>query len=173
MGLEKKTQKVDIAWWWTAVDLSLCLYHVNKSNYQFFFPRMKKELPSGMGTIFSLGPENSGFKGATPEKRKDNNNTENQRMTKHLHVDRCCPSSRWIPSLSPSSPSIALSSSFSCQSSSSFYRQKHVNPSTLSLCVRNTNISLFTPASSSSFSLSSSHSSSSSFFSLGKKEKNK
>lgn len=34
--------------------------------YQFFFPRMKKELPSGIGTIFSLGPENSGFSGATP-----------------------------------------------------------------------------------------------------------
>lgn len=27
---------------------------------------MKKELPSGIGTIFSLGPENSGFNGATP-----------------------------------------------------------------------------------------------------------
>lgn len=40
------------------------------SDYQFFFPRIKKELPSGIGTIFSLGPENSGFKGATPAKKK-------------------------------------------------------------------------------------------------------
>lgn len=40
------------------------------SDYQFFFPRMKKELPSGIGTIFSLGPENSGFNGATPEKKR-------------------------------------------------------------------------------------------------------
>ncbi len=29
------------------------LYHF--LTYQFFFPRMKKELPSGIGTIFSLG----------------------------------------------------------------------------------------------------------------------
>lgn len=42
-------------------------------NYQFFFPRMKKELPSGIGMIFSLGPENSGFNGATPTvKYKEN-----------------------------------------------------------------------------------------------------
>lgn len=40
------------------------------SVYQFFFPRMKKELPSGIGTIFSLGPENSGFNGATPAIKK-------------------------------------------------------------------------------------------------------
>lgn len=31
---------------------------------------MKKELPSGIGTIFSLGPENSGFNGATPAIKK-------------------------------------------------------------------------------------------------------
>lgn len=31
---------------------------------------MKKELPSGIGTIFSLGPEKSGFNGATPTIKK-------------------------------------------------------------------------------------------------------
>lgn len=40
-----------------------------KPPHQFFFPRIKKELPSGMGTIFSLGPEKSGLSGATPAKR--------------------------------------------------------------------------------------------------------
>lgn len=40
------------------------------SDYQFFFPRMKKELPSGIGTIFSFGPEKSGFNGATPAKKQ-------------------------------------------------------------------------------------------------------
>lgn len=39
------------------------------SDYQFFFPRIKKELPSGIGTIFSFGPEKSGFNGATPAKK--------------------------------------------------------------------------------------------------------
>lgn len=45
--------------------LAACLI----SHHQFFFPRMKKELPSGIGTIFSFGPENSGFNGATPVKK--------------------------------------------------------------------------------------------------------
>lgn len=44
----------------------VCLFHLQF--HQFFFPRMKKELPSGIGTIFSFGPENSGFNGATPAK---------------------------------------------------------------------------------------------------------
>lgn len=44
----------------------LKIIDVHLADYQFFFPRMKKELPSGIGTIFSLGPENSGFSGATP-----------------------------------------------------------------------------------------------------------
>ena len=34
---------------------------------QFLFPSRKKELPSGMGTIFSLGGEKSGLSGTTPE----------------------------------------------------------------------------------------------------------
>ena len=37
--------------------------------YQFLFPRMKKELPSGMGSIFSFGAENSGFTGIIPRER--------------------------------------------------------------------------------------------------------
>lgn len=43
------------------------------SDYQFFFPRIKKELPSGIGTIFSFGPEKSGFNGATPAKKNKAN----------------------------------------------------------------------------------------------------
>lgn len=84
--------------------------------YQFFFPRMKKELPSGIGTIFSLGPENSGFNGATPT------HTRHTRWTSS-GLSQYGWSFSW-QSHSPSSPSMALSSSFSCQSSSSFYGQK-------------------------------------------------
>lgn len=79
--------------------------------YQFFFPRMKKELPSGIGTIFSLGPENSGFNGATPARKKE----EGREGWLTFTGSSSCGASD-----SPSSPSMALSSSFSCQSSSSF-----------------------------------------------------
>lgn len=48
--------------------LPACLFDLQL--HQFFFPRMKKELPSGIGTIFSFGPENSGFNGATPAKKE-------------------------------------------------------------------------------------------------------
>lgn len=51
------------------------------SDHQFFFPRMKKELPSGIGTIFSFGPENSGFNGATPAKKKTKKKKTRQKHT--------------------------------------------------------------------------------------------
>lgn len=54
--------------------LAACLI----SHHQFFFPRMKKELPSGIGTIFSFGPENSGFNGATPVKKKKKTKSTNK-----------------------------------------------------------------------------------------------
>lgn len=71
-------------WIYTRVgDLGQCVAG-GTSNYQFFFPRIKKELPSGIGTIFSFGPENSGFNGATPEK-----NTETKKGEKvSWHVSR-------------------------------------------------------------------------------------
>lgn len=81
--------------------------------HQFFFPRMKKELPSGMGTIFSFGPEKSGLSGATPAKRCTQQRQVGWTGGRLGHVT--------VPG-SPSSPSMALSSSFSCQSSSSFCR---------------------------------------------------
>lgn len=85
------------------------------SNYQFFFPRMKKELPSGIGTIFSLGPEKSGFRGATPTMKTQLQYTLSVKMVNVSLLP-------WLRlSNSPSSPSMTLSSSFSCQSSSSFY----------------------------------------------------
>jgi len=49
--------------------VSACAEGRRLAHYQFFLPRMKNELPSGMGTIFSFGPENSGFRGATPAAR--------------------------------------------------------------------------------------------------------
>lgn len=54
--------------------LAACLI----SHHQFFFPRMKKELPSGIGTIFSFGPENSGFNGATPVKKQNKKQPTNK-----------------------------------------------------------------------------------------------
>lgn len=103
-------------------DLGQCVVG-GTSNYQFFFPRIKNELPSGIGTIFSFGPENSGFNGATPEI-----NTETKKVKRSVDMSVGVTSG----SHSPSSPSIALNSSFSCQSSSSFYtrgRSIHQHPS--------------------------------------------
>lgn len=57
--------------------ISSCM--VNLQCHQFFFPRRKKELPSGIGTIFSFGPENSGFNGATPAIKKDTQSNQSDK----------------------------------------------------------------------------------------------
>lgn len=48
-------------------------WKILKMKYQFFFPRMKKELPSGIGTIFSLGWKLSTFMGVPIPLKKISN----------------------------------------------------------------------------------------------------
>lgn len=106
--------------------VSACAEGRRLAHYQFFLPRRKNELPSGMGTIFSFGPENSGFRGATPAAR---GGEQSDKQTTGLQTHGAVRQPFFSPHHSPSRPSMARNSSFSCQSSSSFWgrhRSTHI-----------------------------------------------